>query len=136
MIIVSAITCLALTIYHESRDQNVSGQFAVAMVVRNRSIKEKDTNLCHVAFANKQFSWANGVAKLNKYGNVVMDKNYMPERKDHAWILAKKVAMLSSKVKDFTHGATYYHTKTVRPYWAKSYHQTIVVGDHIFYKDV
>ena len=136
MIIVSAVTCLALTIYHEARNQNVTGQFAVAMVVRNRSLKEKDNNICHAAFASKQFSWANKVTRINKYGYIVIDRNYMPERTDHAWQLAKKVAMLSSKVKDFTHGSTHYHTKAIHPYWEKSYHQTMVLGNHIFYKEV
>lgn len=52
----SAILCLALTIYHESRGEPVSGQYAVAEVVVNRS-QERNLSICEVVYEPNQFSW-------------------------------------------------------------------------------
>ena len=52
----SALLCLALTIYHESRGEPVSGQYAVAEVVVNRS-QERNLSICDVVYEKNQFSW-------------------------------------------------------------------------------
>jgi spore germination cell wall hydrolase CwlJ-like protein len=124
---------MALTVYYEARGQDQIGQLAVALVVKNRAIKTDET-ICQVAFAPKQFSWANKAAHLNKYDNVVLDKAFMPERDDPSWIMAKKIARLSNKVADFTNGSTYYHARNVSPKWGKDYKMTMVLGNHVFYR--
>lgn len=134
-LITAALTCLALNIYHEAKDQKPEGQMAIALVVHNRVHDEQKT-VCGVVFAKRQFSWTNGNASLNKYGNVKLNKDYMPEKNDKEWLMAKRIAKLSYKVADFTHGATYFHSKKVHPYWSKDFKRTLVLGDHVFYRKV
>ena len=52
------------------------------------------------------------------------------------WQAAYKIAqdILAGKSRDFTGGATYYHTKSINPFWAKYMDRTGAVGSHIFYK--
>ena len=37
IMLVEAMTCLAMNVYHEARDQSLIGQVAVAQVVMNRN---------------------------------------------------------------------------------------------------
>jgi spore germination cell wall hydrolase CwlJ-like protein len=116
------IECLAKNIYHEARGEPFHGQIAVALVTVNRVASGlfQDT-VCKVVYANRQFSWT-------------LDKNKRV-RDSKAWASAVEIAtaVLSRRIynPDFT--AVYFHTKQVRPKWAKS--KTIVarIGNHIFY---
>ena len=56
---IEAITCLALNIYFESRNQPIEGQVAVSQVVleRVKSKKYPDT-VCEVVFQGPTYSWS------------------------------------------------------------------------------
>lgn len=116
------IECLAKNIYHEARGEPFHGQVAVALVTVNRVASGVFENtVCKVVYAHRQFSWT-----LDKTKKVKDSK---------AWASAVEVAtaVLSRKIynPDFT--AVYFHTKQVRPKWAKT--KTIIarIGNHIFY---
>jgi N-acetylmuramoyl-L-alanine amidase len=51
-----AVTCVAITIYHESRGEPERGRIAVAVVVRNR-MRERHLSACAVVFEPWQFSF-------------------------------------------------------------------------------
>ena len=52
----TSMLCIALTVYHESRNQPVPTQMAVASVVMNRA-KQEHKSVCSVVKQPKQFSF-------------------------------------------------------------------------------
>lgn len=105
--------CVANTVYYESRGEGVDGMRAVAHVILNRS-KEQGVNPCIIVRQPKQF--ANGPSRP----------------KDKLWQLAKRISINPGS--DLTRGATYFHNRTVRPYWIRSLVVTLQLGGHIFYR--
>ncbi|MDY0834174.1 cell wall hydrolase [Pseudomonas sp. SED1] len=119
----SALLCLALNIYHESRGEPIAGQVAVAMVTMNRA--QWDTReVCPVVYAERQFSWTR---KANKQA----------PKERAAWARAQKIAdrVIKGKHEDKTRGATYFHERTVKPVWRHSLKRTTTIGRHIFYAE-
>lgn len=114
--------CMLKNIYHEARGDSVEGMQAVALVTLNRA-KQQDKTVCDVVYQRKQFSWTMMPKLLRK----PMTDNY-----DAVHRVAS--AAMSDKLVDFTGGATHYHTKKVKPYWAKALDKIGSVGAHIFYK--
>jgi spore germination cell wall hydrolase CwlJ-like protein len=116
------IECLAKNIYHEARGEPFHGQVAVALVTVNRVASGLFQNtICKVVYANKQFSWT-----ADKHKKV---------RDSKAWASAVEVAtaVLSRKIYDSDFTAVYFHTKQVRPKWAKTKIIIARIGNHIFY---
>lgn len=48
----AALLCLALNVWHESRGEDLAGQYAVAFVTINRA-KESHADICEVVFKDK-----------------------------------------------------------------------------------
>jgi spore germination cell wall hydrolase CwlJ-like protein len=50
--------------------------------------------------------------------------------------LAGRIArvMLDGAPRALTTGATHFHTRAVRPNWAKRFPQTAAIGAHLFYR--
>lgn len=115
--------CLALTIYHEARNQPIDGQVAVAEVVLNRVEDPRFANdVCSVVFEPHQFTWTEHATTPN----------------DHtAWMAALIVAQA---ILDDPEGtlpgtrSTHYHEVSVTPRWAASMHPTVIIKDHVFYE--
>lgn len=61
MILNTALLCMALNVYHESRGESIAGQIAVAQVTMNRAGQER--NVCNVALEPNQFSWTRKLVK-------------------------------------------------------------------------
>lgn len=129
--IIEALVCLALNVYHEARGEPVEGREAVAHVVMNRVADPvfPDT-ICRVVMQGGevrryrcQFSW---------YCDGRSDKPF----DDEAWGEAMATAQLVMRgwTTDQTGGALYYHAKSVRPRWADEFEVTATIGDHIFYR--
>ncbi|WP_454868042.1 cell wall hydrolase [Pseudomonas farris] len=124
-----AITCLARSIYWEAKGVAPANMEAVASVVMNRLghggfpdtvcavVKQgSETGSC-------QFSWwCDGRADQVK--------------EDDEYALSKEIARkaLNKQLKDRTHGALYFHDRTVKPAWAKKYIRTAETGKFLFYK--
>jgi len=118
-----AITCLALNIYFEARNQPLVGQMMVAEVTLNRVISKKYPNtICGVVWQDKQFSWTHD------------GKSDKPRNKE-AYNLALKVAEETLLYPTFEGGATHYHTVDSKPYWSRHLTKLGIIGDHIFYKE-
>jgi N-acetylmuramoyl-L-alanine amidase len=135
MLMTAALTCLAMNIYAEARGESFIGQHAVAQVTMNRA-KRDSKNVCGVVTASGQFSWTTKVVrKIN--GKYVLLKKAEPKDKK-AWALARGIAFVTMKgwTPDIIGGATFYHTKTVSPYWSrsKSLKLVTVIGQHCFYR--
>ena len=131
--IASALICLALNVYSESRGEPTAGQYAVAMVTLNRA-NFKNENVCEEVFRPKQFSWTNSDVKRTR-GGWALGPRHIPKDKK-AWAAAKNVAALAmeGRIDDFTDGSTYFHEISAKPAWRKKMQRVVQVGHHVFYK--
>jgi N-acetylmuramoyl-L-alanine amidase len=143
------VMCLALNIYHEARNQDLDGMYAVADVVMNRvddyrypndvcgvvkqgpvreswkTVQTADpTDAVYYPVKHRcQFSW---------YCDGKDDTPYDKEAWNVAQTVASYVQYYGSLVD--TQGATHYHTDYVKPEWASTKTRTLKVGNHIFYR--
>lgn len=140
------IIILAKTLYGEARGEPVAGQIAVAWVVRNRAEqalgdKAKGTKDRHqfgdgTAQGACLKPWQFSCWNHNDPNSIRL--RTMPDddpRIETCKIIAKDV--LAGKVKDPTHGATfYYNPKVANPNWAKGQTPTAIIGNHRFYAGI
>jgi spore germination cell wall hydrolase CwlJ-like protein len=122
--------CLAQAIYFESRGEPLQGQIAVAEVVLNRVDDHRFPNtVCGVTNQGAgsgrgcQFSYA-------------CDGRSDAMRSDLARERSEKLAslMLKGRARTVTAGATYFHTRAVRPSWSGRMTRTATIGQHLFYR--
>ncbi len=122
--------CLAQAIYFESRGEPIEGQVAVAEVVLNRVADRRfPGTVCGVTKQGVgsgrgcQFSYACD-------GNSDAMKNALPRMR------AEKLAtmMLNGQARTVTEGATYFHTRAIRPSWSYRMTRTASIGHHLFYR--
>jgi spore germination cell wall hydrolase CwlJ-like protein len=121
------IKCLSDNAYFEAGNQSRRGMIAVTQVVLNRAkddrfpstpcgvVKQKSRGLC-------QFSWT-----------CVKQRILYPENYEKAKQVAKHVYI--NNVPDITNGAVYYHATYIKPTWFRKLKKTVIIGQHIFYKD-
>ncbi len=124
------VTCLALNIYFEARDQPFEGKIAVGHVVMNRVANPRfPKSVCEVIrqggeddLHRCQFSWW-------------CDGHSDQPRNTRAWKesihIAKKI--FDGFSDDPTDGALWYHADYVHPYWRKTMKPTLRIGAHVFY---
>lgn len=132
MIIETALLCLAINVYHESRGEPVTGQYGVALVTINRA-KQED-RVCKEVFRRKQFSWTGAVQKTGAGWSIPA---HMIPRDTYSWEKAKRIAKvtLAGKMFDITHGATFYHAPhAALKNWMRVMEPTKRIGAHQFYR--
>ena len=130
---IATTMCLALTIYHEARDQPIDGQIAVAQVVINRIHNPRyPSTVCDVVqqgpvtwhgpvIGECQFDWwCDGKSDIPK------DRRSMRR----ARVIAEMV--LAGKLADRVNGATHYHSTSVSPEWKLKFIARI--GNHLLYR--
>ena len=134
---IEAITCLALNIYFESRNQPIEGQVAVSQVVLERVKSKKYPNtVCEVVFQGPTYSWSVNYpikdrCQFSWYCDGLSDK----PRDRTAWLNSLEVAeKVYYGLTDTVKGATHYHSVKVDPWWAKYKVKVKQIGDHIFYR--
>lgn len=111
--------------YFEARSETDEGVVAVMYSVINR-VRDKrfpDT-ISEVVNQYKQYSYIWDGSLARGYAN--------KKQLDRMLRLAYDVFLRIRK--DPTNGATFYHTKTVSPYWSKKMTMVAVVDNHIFYR--
>ena len=140
----NSIECMALNIYHESRNQTLAGRLAVGYVTMNRvnSSKYPDT-ICGVVKQAKMNRWY-----LEKHNKKVPSRNkcqfswYCDGKADQplesnaweeAYLLSIHVINMYDVISDPTKGSIMYHAVNVKPYWTSAYKHKVTIGDHIFY---
>ena len=126
------IDVLARTIYGEARGESRDGQIAVGWVILNRYrtgrwfAGETIAETCTKPF---QFSCWNATdpnrEKLLNATEAVLKP---------FWDLAER--LINDEYKDPTGGATHYHTKQIKPKWAKFKTPTAIIGNHVFYNNI
>jgi spore germination cell wall hydrolase CwlJ-like protein len=124
IITTAAATCLALNVYFEARGEDPDAQRMVAEVVMERVNTEGyPKEVCDVVWEKGQFSWTED-GKSDKPKDTV------------AWLYAQIVAnevLLYGG--EFRTGATHYHTRDTKPYWAKDLQMVGMYGNHVFYRE-
>lgn len=113
----TALLCLALTVFHESRGEPLKGQYAVAEVVMNRSV-DRNLDVCSVVYEHGQFSNAT--------------KWKIPSDKDKSWNKALFIAqdvLDSNNATNYTNGATYFRVASLAP----KNKQVLRIGNHVFF---
>lgn len=106
----------------EARGEPVEGQIAVAQVTINRVRSGVfGSSICKVVYAKNQFSWT-----LDKRKKIKNNKEW-----DASLALATEVLNGKSHIPNFN--ALYFHTKHIRPKWAKTKTRVTVIANHIFY---
>jgi spore germination cell wall hydrolase CwlJ-like protein len=135
---VKNVHCLSMNVYHEARNEGMTGQRAVAWVTLNRvnSKKYPDT-ICDVVY--QAHLDENGIPKRNKCSFSWFCDQKSDEVTDQAaWNVAENIANevmnAYGKETDPTNGSIMYHADYVEPYWAASYEKQARIDSHIFYK--
>lgn len=120
--------CLTQALYFEARGETLQGQFAVAEVILNRvDSPGYPKSVCGVVGqrggGSCQFSYICDGRSDAMHERGALDR-------------ARRVArvMLDGAPRALTDGATHFHTKNVRPGWAKSFPRTASIGAHLFYR--
>lgn len=119
--------CLIINAYHEARGEGYSGIAAITEVVLNRS-RERSMRVCAIIYEPYQFSWTRGSrSKRIDWKQYEVVKNHVTKHIEH----------LKNGGKQVTKGATYFHTKHVRPSWSRhsDFKCTSKIGKHLFYRE-
>jgi spore germination cell wall hydrolase CwlJ-like protein len=131
------VECLAKNIYHEARNEGITGQKAVAWATLNRVESKKYPNtICEVVYQAQLNE--NGIPIRNKCQfSWFCDGKSDDIKNQSAWNVAQSIAedVMSSygKETDPTNGSFMYHAHYVTPYWASSYEKQVRIDSHIFY---
>lgn len=112
---------IAEAVYHEARGEGTSGMIAVANVIMNRSTQWKKSP-AQIVQQPGQFSYR------GKRGLNFSDKDSY----NKACSIASDV--MSKKIKDNTHGATYFRSGGGT--WGRNFKQTTKINNHVFFKPV
>ncbi len=119
--------CLRRAVYFESRGESIQGEFAVAEVVLNRvDSPDYPKSVCGVVEAR-----GHGACAFSWVCDAFSDDMRDPVARDRAGRIAR--VMLDGAPRTLTLGATYFHTRWVRPDWGPVV-QTAAIGAHIFYR--
>ena len=120
--------CLTEALYFEARGESLKGQFAVAEVILNRVDSGLyPRSVCGVV--NQRGSGACAFSYVcDRHSNKMRDK----ASRDRAARIAR--VMLDGAPRLLTAGATHFHTRHVKPRWARKFKHTATIGAHIFYR--
>lgn len=130
MLLTTALSCLALNIYHEGRGESDLGMKLIAQTTMNRA-KGKHGNVCAEVLKPKQFSWT------SKYmsGKSVLPHGRPTDQK--SWAKSQRIAQQalngSMKVPEKYTYVTHFHNSSAKPNWTKSLNKAGRVGGHHFY---
>lgn len=131
------LKCLATNIYHEARNEGLTGQKAIAWATLNRVKSKKYPNtICGVVYQAELKE--NGIPERNKC-QFSWFCDGKPDTIDNqaaynvAETIASEVINKYGKETDPTNGSFMYHAHYVKPYWASKYEKQVRIDSHIFY---
>lgn len=126
----SAMLCLALAVFYESRGEPLKGQQAVAEVIVNRTESGKYPNgVCDVVRQSGQFSWYNPNISLSKPPMLI----YKNVQATSSWEQAKQVAHTAiHEPTNHTNGALFFNSSRLGVRY-RTDTKPCKIGNHIFY---
>jgi len=124
--LISELMCLSAIIAGESGGEVAPGQkysigqVAVAYSAVNRKADPRfPKTICGVMEQPYQYEF--------------LKKNGMPSKKQIEYFMPLAKAVLENKISDPTNGSKWFHTKWIKPYWAKDKEVKLAYMNHIFY---
>ena len=141
------IECLAMNVYHEARNESLSGKIAVIIVTMNRvTDKRFPESICKVVHQGKHY-YSKKSKKYLPHRDRCQFSWYCDGRSDKpknnkAWAyslaLTEYFLKRSMQLIDFTEGATHYHADWMEkfPRWSKrkNFVKTVKIDTHLFYR--
>lgn len=134
------IDLLARTVYGEARGETSTGQQAVMSTILNRVKKGGwyGATVEDVVLKPYQFSCWNAktvgttnkteLSNYNQMINATVDSDFI-----FAYLHQLATTALNEGLHDYSGGATHYHAKSIKPYWADRLTKTAEIGNHVFY---
>lgn len=139
----SDVDILARTLYGEARGEGIEGMEAVACVIINRynakkwftgyiyENGQKVPSIAQTCLKKFQFScWNKNDPNFPALKKITVDDKIFRE----CLLIAQKA--IEGKLEDFTNGALFYHTRQIKPQWARKKTPCYEVKNHLFYNDV
>lgn len=120
--------CLTEALYFEARGESIKGQFAVAEVILNRV----DSGLYPRSVCGVVNQRGSGACAFSYVCDGHSDTMRDRASRDRAARIAR--VMLDGAPRQLTEGATHFHTRAVRPGWARKFRHTATIGAHVFYR--
>lgn len=121
----TALGCIAVSIYHEARNQPAAGQYAVGSVILTRAATPE--------------RWGDtpcAVVQPVQFSYLSPDRRFAPITDHRAWAMAVDVAaqVLADGPAPALKGADHYHATYVWPRWNQ--HMTAIgrIADHVFWR--
>ena len=133
----AVITCLALNVYFEARNQPVEGQIAVSEVVMNRVEDSRfPDNVCDVVKQGVHSKVTKLPLRWKCHFSWYCDgKSDRPKDLDaYRWAGVVAEYVLAGKSGNITEGSTHYHATHVSPDWNIQKKKVSQICDHIFYR--
>lgn len=127
-----SLTCLALNVYHEARGEPEAGQYAVAEVTMNRVASRHYPNtICGVVY---QRNW-DVLRKRYVSAFSWTEFDTVPSPRDREWRDAQRIAndVYVGRYDAQLNGALFYHSKYIKPSWARGKLPVARIGRHVFY---
>ena len=111
--------CLSFIMFGEARGEPDLGKVAVAYTAINRKADPNyPKSICEIMKQKSQYQFFD-------YG--------LPTQTQVAYLMPLADAILKGKISDPTKGAKWFHTKNIKPYWAKDKVVKLAYNNHIFY---
>lgn len=133
------IEILALTIWGEARGEGLAGQIAVAWTIRNRVFDGKAKSWWGEGYAEVCLKpWQFSCWNQNDPNYVYLSGAKPIPAAQFAQAQRAADQVMAGAVPDPTGGATHYYATTMpkAPGWAAKAKQTLLLGHHVFFKDV
>ena len=126
------LNCLAKNVYHEARGEPIDGQYAVAEVTMNRvASKHYPNTVCDVVYqANFDVIRKRNVSAFS-WTELDLTAPVDERLWQRAWKIAEEV--YDEDAEPRVEGALFYHSRYIRPRWAKRKRRIAKIGQHIFY---
>jgi spore germination cell wall hydrolase CwlJ-like protein len=116
---INELICLQALMWGEARGEGNLGMVATAFTAINRKADPNyPKTICEIIRQPKQYQFFD-------YG--------MPTQTQIAYLEPLAKAILDKKISDPTKGAKWFHTKNIKPYWAKNKTVKLAYNNHIFY---
>jgi hypothetical protein len=127
------LTCLALNVYYEARGEPQAGQYAVAEVTMNRVASKHYPNTVYKVVYQKNWDWIRR-RYVAAFSWTEFDSTQRPAGMawQRAWQAARTVYYERRPPK--LEGVLFYHSKYIKPSWARGKKPVAKIGKHIFYK--
>lgn len=120
-----ALGCIAVSIYHEARNQPPEGQYAVGSVILTRA-----------ADPTRWGDTACAVVQPIQFSYLTPDRHFAPIHDPGAWAQAVQIAarVLRDGPAPDLRGADHYHATYVWPDWNRHMEAVGRIADHVFWR--